>query len=40
VRALDGLLRRSRARAVLRWSRQLLVYKGWLPYVLGKLRRA
>jgi hypothetical protein len=37
--ALTHLLLRSRARALLRWSRQLLVYRGWLPYLVGKLRR-
>jgi hypothetical protein len=40
VRALARLLRRSRVRALLRWSRQLFVYRGWLPYLAGKLRRA
>jgi hypothetical protein len=39
ARALARLLLRSRARALLRWSRQLLVYRGWLPYLVGKLRR-
>lgn len=39
ARALTRLLYRSRARALLRWSRQLLVYRGWLPYLVGKLRR-
>ena len=40
ARALTRLLFRSRARTLLRWSRQLLVYRGWLPYLTGKLRRA
>ena len=40
ARGLAGLLFRSRARALLRWSRQLLLYRGWLPYLIGKLRRA
>ena len=40
ARALTRLLLRSRARTLLRWSRQLLVYRGWLPYLTGKLRRA
>jgi len=40
ARALARLLRRSRARALLRWARQLVVYRGWLPYLVGKLRRA
>jgi hypothetical protein len=39
ARALTRLLIRSRARALLRWSRQLLLYRGWLPYLVGKLRR-
>jgi len=39
VRALSHLLRRSRVRALLRWSRQLVVYRGWLQYLVGKLRR-
>jgi hypothetical protein len=40
ARALARLLFRSRARALVRWSRQLLVYRGWLPYLAGKLRRS
>jgi hypothetical protein len=39
ARALARLLLRSRARALLRWSRQLFIYRGWLPYLVGKLRR-
>jgi hypothetical protein len=39
ARALTWLLFRSRARALLRWSRQLFVYRGWLPYLAGKLGR-
>jgi hypothetical protein len=39
ARALARLLRRSRARALLRWSRQLFVHRGWMPYLAGKLRR-
>ena len=39
ARALARLLLRSRARALVRWSRQLLLYRGWLPYLIGKLRR-
>ncbi|MFO0578004.1 MAG: hypothetical protein U1A78_28675 [Polyangia bacterium] len=38
-RAVARLLRRSRWRAVLRWPRQLVVYRGALGYVLGKLMR-
>ena len=40
ARALTHLLVRSRTRALLRWTRQLFVYRGWLPYLVGKLRRA
>jgi hypothetical protein len=40
ARALRSLLLRSRTRAVLRWPKQALVYRGWLPYVIGKWRRA
>lgn len=39
-RALGRLLVRARLRAVLRWSRQLLLYRGWFPYLIGKLRRS
>jgi hypothetical protein len=37
--ALARLLFRSRIRTLARWSRQLFVYRGWLPYLVGKLRR-
>lgn len=40
ARALARLLVRSHARTLLRWTRQALVYRGWLSYVAGKLRRA
>ena len=40
ARVLTRLLARSRARALARWTRQLFVYRGWLPYLAGKLRRA
>ena len=45
VRARDAgrlarLLFRSRVRALARWARQLFVYRGWLPYLAAKLRRA
>jgi hypothetical protein len=33
------LLRRSRLRTVARWPKMALVYRGWLPYLLGKLQR-
>ena len=39
ARVLARLLLRSRARALLRWARQILIYRGWLPYLVGKLRR-
>jgi hypothetical protein len=39
ARALARLLARSRVRALARWARQLFVYRGWLPYLAGKLRR-
>lgn len=34
------LLRRGRLRSAARWPKQMLVYRGWLPYVIGKARRA
>lgn len=34
------LLARSRLRSAARWPKQALVYRGWFPYLLGKLRRA
>src|SRR4029453_8514625 len=37
ARARGRLLLRSRARALVRWSRQLFLYRGWLPYLFGKL---
>jgi hypothetical protein len=39
-RALAWLLWRGRVRSLLRWSREPLLYRGWLPYLVGKLRRA
>lgn len=38
--ALQRILRRSRLRAVLRWPKQALVYRGWMTYALDKRRRA
>lgn len=38
-RSVSALLRRSRLRAILRWPRQLIVYRGAVTYVLGKWRR-
>jgi hypothetical protein len=38
-RSVSALLRRSRMRAILRWPRQLIVYRGAVTYVLGKWRR-
>jgi hypothetical protein len=37
---LERLLWRGRLRSLVRWSRQILLYRGWLPYLAGKLRRA
>ena len=34
------LIARSRLRSAARWPKQALVYRGWFPYLLGKLRRA
>lgn len=39
-RTLQRILRRSRLRAVLRWPKQALVYRGWMTYALDKRRRA
>jgi hypothetical protein len=39
-RRYDGLLFTSRLRSVARWPKQALVYRGSLPYLWGKLRRA
>lgn len=38
--ALDALLFRSRLRCVARWPKGMLSYRGWLPYLRGKLLRA
>ena len=35
-----ALLSRSRAQSVARWPKQAILYRGWLPYVAGKLSRA
>jgi hypothetical protein len=40
ARALAVLLWRGRLRALARWARQPLLYRGWFPYLVGKLRRA
>jgi hypothetical protein len=40
ARSLFYTLWRSRLRMVPRWPKQALVYRGWLPYLLQKLRRA
>jgi hypothetical protein len=40
ARALTRLLWRGRLRAMVRWGRQSLLYRGWFPYLVGKLRRA
>jgi hypothetical protein len=39
-RALAALLWRGRLRSVIRWTREPLLYRGWFPYLVGKLRRA
>lgn len=39
-RALALLLWRGRLRSLLRWTREPLLYRGWFPYLVGKLRRA
>lgn len=40
ARGLDALLRRSWFRAMARWPKGVLLYRGWFPYLVGKLRRA
>jgi hypothetical protein len=40
ARSLASLLWRGRLRALFRWGREPLLYRGWLPYLVGKLRRA
>jgi hypothetical protein len=40
LRDRDALLSRSRIRSVARWPKQAMLYRGWLPYLAGKLRRA
>jgi hypothetical protein len=40
ARALARLLWRGRLRALARWGREPLLYRGWFPYLVGKLRRA
>ena len=39
-RALDALLLRSRLRCIARWPKGMLAYRGWLPYLKGKLARS
>jgi len=39
ARALAALLWRGRLRALLRWGREPFLYRGWFPYLVGKLRR-
>jgi hypothetical protein len=39
-RAREALLSRSRVRSVARLPKNALLYRGWLPYIVGKLRRA
>lgn len=40
ARSLRALLRRSWFRAMARWPKGILLYQGWFPYLVGKLRRA
>jgi hypothetical protein len=40
ARSLRRLLFRSRLRMMARWPKQALVYRGWLPYLVQKIRRA
>jgi hypothetical protein len=40
AKGLSTLLRRSWLRAMARWPKGILLYQGWFPYLLGKLRRA
>lgn len=40
ARALAWLLWRGRLRALARWGREPFLYRGWFPYLVGKLRRA
>ncbi|MBS1153009.1 MAG: hypothetical protein H6Q89_4707 [Myxococcaceae bacterium] len=40
ARGLSSLLRRSWLRAMARWPKGILLYRGWFPYLVGKLRRA
>jgi hypothetical protein len=40
ARGLASLLRRSWFRAMARWPKGILLYQGWFPYLVGKLRRA
>jgi hypothetical protein len=37
ARALVSLLWRSRVRSVARWPKEMLLYRGWVPYLVGKL---
>ncbi len=37
---LKALLRRSWFRAMARWPKGILLYRGWFPYLVGKLGRA
>lgn len=40
ARGLSAILRKSWLRAMARWPKGMLLYRGWLPYLLGKLGRA
>lgn len=40
ARGLTALLRRSWFRAMARWPKGILLYRGWFPYLVGKIRRS
>lgn len=40
LRGLRALLRRSWLRAAARWPKGIVLYRGWFPYLVGKLQRA
>lgn len=40
ARGLKALLRRSWLRAMARWPKAALLYRGWFPYLIGKLGRS
>ncbi len=40
LRGYRALLRRSWLRAAARWPKGMTLYRGWLPYLVGKLQRS